>query len=131
MTFLIAQLGAWLSGKLLGRLGGRITQKAADMLSVWIVALVGLLISVGALYGAYCWAWDKGRDHERARWEAASAKIEAADKVADEKGLATAGETKKDIDDGNERARQAAAGSDDPLARGLDSLRAEKDRGSR
>lgn len=94
----------------------------------WIARGILASLAVLALYAAYSWAWDKGRDAERARWEAASAKIEAADKVADEKGLAVAGETKKDIDDGNERARQAAAGSDDPLARGLNSLRAEKDR---
>ncbi|WP_156878163.1 hypothetical protein [Sphingopyxis sp. QXT-31] len=50
MMFLIAKLGGWLSGKLLGELGGRITENRADAISAWLLALVGLLILGGALY---------------------------------------------------------------------------------
>ena len=87
------------------------------------------IVVLAALYAFLCWrlaAIDGDRDRLRdtvAEYEAASAKIEAADKVADEKGLATAVQTKKDIDDGNERARQAAAGSDDPLGAAFGELR--------
>lgn len=88
-----------------------------------------LLLAFLALYAAYSWAWDRGRDSERARWEAASAKVEQADAKADTAALETTATTKGQIDDANERAKAAAAGSDDPLARGLDSLRAEKGRG--
>ena len=86
-----------------------------------IVALLALL----ALWMAYSWAYDNGRDDERARWEAAAAKIQAADAKADAAGTVTAAETKGKVDAGNERAKQAAAGSDDPLAAGFDSLRKE------
>ena len=37
-------------------------------------AFIALLI-IGAIYAAYCWAWDKGRDHERAAWQAKVAVI--------------------------------------------------------
>lgn len=47
---LVAKLGGWLSGKLLGKLGGRITENRADAISVWLLALAGLLILGGALY---------------------------------------------------------------------------------
>ena len=84
-----------------------------------------LLLASGAIYAAYCWAWDRGRDHERARWEAASAKVEKADAAGDAAGMATATQTKGKVEDGNDRAKAAAAGSDDPLRAGLDSLRRE------
>lgn len=95
--------------------------KLANLIGHAIVAAV----MAGLIYLAYCWAWDRGRDHEGARWEAAAAKIEAADAKADAAGAVTAAETKGKVDAGNERAKQAAAGSDDPLAAGFDSLRKE------
>lgn len=88
-----------------------------------------VIIAVLGLWLAYSWAWDRGRDSERARWEAAAAKIEKADAVADTTAMTTAAETKGEIDATNERAADAAARSDDPLAAGLNGLRAEKDRG--
>ena len=100
-------------------------QKVAKA-TVWGIVL---LVAALAVYAAYCWAWDKGRDHERARWEAASAKVIAADVKADTVANNVANATKGQIDDGNERAKQAAAGSDDPLAAGFDSLRKENPRG--
>lgn len=90
-----------------------------------LLAALALLV----LYTAYCWAWDKGKGSERARWEAASAKVVAADVKADAAALETAATTKEDINDANERANAAAAGSDDPLADAMRSLRAEKDSG--
>lgn len=91
--------------------------------AAWAARGVVFGLALLALYLAYSWAWDRGRDHERARWEAAAAKIEAADVKADAAGTITASETKKDIDDGNKRAEDAARGSDDPLAAGIGELR--------
>lgn len=93
--------------------------RVAKLASWAIVAMLALL----GLWLAYLWAYDNGRDDERARWEAAAAKIEAADAKADAAGTVTAAETKKDIDDGNKRAEEAARGSDDPLAAGIGELR--------
>jgi hypothetical protein len=99
----------------------KISERAA-VFGLWIATF--LLIGA-AIVGLYLWAYDNGRDDERARWEAAAAKIEAADAKADAAGTVAAAETKKDIDDANERAAAAASGSSDPLRDGLNSLRAE------
>lgn len=98
--------------------------RTAKLVSWAIVAVLALL----GLWLAYSWAYSNGRDDERARWEAAAAKIEAADVKADAAGTVAAAETKKDIDDANERAAAAASGSSDPLRDGLNSLRAEGSR---
>lgn len=45
------------------RLVGERFAKAAS----WVFML---LLVAGAVYAAYCWAWDRGRDHERAEWQA-------------------------------------------------------------
>ncbi len=102
----------------------RLGPKAAAAVS-WLAtfALVGL-----ALWLAYSFAYDNGRDDERARWEAAAAKIEAADAKAGAAGTVTAAETKGRVDAEVEKAREAARQSDDPLGAVSDSLRA-KDRG--
>lgn len=91
--------------------------------AAWAARGVVFGLAMLALYLAYSWAWDRGRDHERARWEAAAAKIEAADKKADAAGTITAAETKKDFDDANKRAEDAARDSADPLRDGLGELR--------
>lgn len=93
--------------------------RAAKLASWGIVVALAAL----ALWWAYSAAYDNGRDDERARWEAAAAKIEAADVKADAAGTVAAAETKKGIDDGNARAAEAARGSDDPLAAGIGELR--------
>lgn len=95
--------------------------RVAKLASWAIVALLAL----AGLWAAYSFAYDNGRDDERARWEAAAAKIEAADVKADAAGTVKAAETKQEIGNANERAKQAAAGSDDPLADALRSLRGE------
>ena len=71
---------------------------------------------------------DKWRDRARA-YEAASKAVKDADVKADAVALDVAAGTKKDIDDGNERAKAAAANSPDPLRDGIGSLRAENSRG--
>jgi hypothetical protein len=84
-----------------------------------------LLVAALAVWGAYCWAWDKGRDHERARWEAASAKVIAADVKADAVAIDTAATTKGKTDAVTEQARDDAAKSGDPLDAVSKRLRAE------
>jgi Flp pilus assembly protein TadB len=103
-------------------LATRLVGERFAKLAAWSAVLltIGLLI-----YAAYCWAWDRGRDHERARWEAAAAKLEKADAVADEKARDVAAETKGKIDEGNKRAADAAASSDDPLGAAFRSLRGQ------
>lgn len=87
----------------------------------------GITLAVAALtlWWAYSWAYNNGRDDERAKWEAAAAKVVAADAKADAAGTVTAAETKGRVDAGNERAKAAADRSDDPLAAGFNSLRKE------
>ena len=63
------------------------------------------------------------------KYEAASKAVKDADVKADAVALDVAAGTKKDIDDGNERAKAAAANSPDPLRDGIGSLRAENSRG--
>lgn len=99
----------------------KISERAA-VFGLWIATF--LLIGA-AIVGFYLWAYDNGRDDERARWEAGAAKIEAADAKADVAGTVTAAETKGKVDAGNERAKAAADRSDDPLAAAYDSLRKE------
>lgn len=99
-------------------------ERFAKLASWGFLALVAAL----ALYLAYIWAWDRGRDHERARWEAAAAKIEAADAKADAAGTVKAAKTKGKVDADIEKARDAARQSDDPLGAVADSLRGQ-DRG--
>lgn len=96
--------------------------------AAWIVRGAVLALVVLALWLAYSWAWDRGRDHERAKWEAAAEILEDADAIADAEAVDVAHETKKDVDDANERAAAAASGSSDPLRDGLNSLRAEGSR---
>lgn len=93
--------------------------RVAKLASWAIVVLLALL----ALWLAYSWAYSNGKSDERAQWEAAAAKIEAADVKADAAGTLKAAETKKDIDDANQRAAEAAARSDDPLGAAFGELR--------
>lgn len=88
------------------------------------------------LCGVLCWRLasvdgdrDKWRDRARA-YEAASKVVKDADVKADAVALDVAAGARKDIDDGNERAKAAAANSPDPLRDGIGSLRAENSRGS-
>ena len=110
-----------------------------DALSIgweWLTAkpsriVVAVLVGLCAFL---CWrlsAIDGDRDGWRTRaegYEAAAKAVAEANEKASAIGIVTAAEVRKDIDDANERAREAAARSDDPLRAGLDRLRAEKDR---
>ena len=93
--------------------------------AAWIVRGVALALAAIALWLAYSWAWDRGKDHERAKWEAAAEILEDADAIADAEALDVATETKETIDATNQRAADAAAQSDDPLAAGFGELRAK------
>lgn len=93
--------------------------RVAKLASWAIVALLALL----ALWFAYSFAYDNGRDDERDKWEAAAAKIEAADAKADAAGTVTAAETKGKVDATNKAAEDAARNSDDGLAAAFDELR--------
>lgn len=84
-----------------------------------------LLLAALALWWAYSWAYGNGRDDERARWEAASAKVIAADVKADAAAIDTAATTKGKTDAVTEQARDDAAKSDDPLRAAAERLRAE------
>jgi nitrogen fixation-related uncharacterized protein len=97
----------------------KISERAA-VFGLWIATF--LLIGA-AIVGLYLWAYDNGRDDERARWEAAAAKIEAADAKADAAGTVTAAETKGQFDATNKAAEDAARNSDDGLAAAFDELR--------
>lgn len=109
---------------LMGKLG--ITARLASFIA-WAGSV---LLALLALWGAYLWAYNNGRDDERAKWEAAAQMLEDADAAADAEAIDVAHDTKDEINAGNERAKQAAAGGDDPLAAGFDSLRKEGSRGS-
>jgi hypothetical protein len=95
--------------------------RAAKLASWGIVVALAAL----ALWWAYSAVYNSGRDDERALWEAAAAKIEAADVKADAAGTVTAAETKGQIDAQNQSARDAARDSDDKLRAGLDRLRSQ------
>lgn len=98
--------------------------KAAHLVGRLIVLLlIGL-----ALYAAYSWAWNSGRDEERAKWEAAAEHLEDADAAADAEAIDVAHETKETFDATNQRAADAAAQSDDPLAAGFSELRGKGER---
>lgn len=74
-----------------------------------------LLLAALALWWAYNHAYSNGKHDERAKWEAASAKVIAADLKADAEGVAVAADTQKGIDDVTDKARDDARNSPDPL----------------
>lgn len=61
-------LGRWASERVAKALSGMIV----------VAALCGLL------WGAYDWAWDRGRDHERAEWQAEVEKVREKRRKASE-----------------------------------------------
>ena len=68
-------LGRWMSARIAGALSGLI-----------VAALL-----CGAVWGAYRWSWDRGRDHERAAWQAKVEVVrEARRKTADDAAAADA-----------------------------------------
>lgn len=97
--------------------------KLSERAAVFGLWLATFLLIGAALVGLYLWAYDNGRDDERARWEAAAAKIEAADAKADAAATVTAAETKGQFDATNKAAEDAARDSSDPLRDGIGELR--------
>lgn len=85
---------------------------------VWYVLAAGL-----ALY-AYGEARHKAGESEvRAEWAEATRKAVEAAREADSAAGEAVTETINEVEAGNAQARDAASGSDDPLAAGLNSLR--------
>lgn len=56
------------------------SERVAKVLSSALV----LALLCGALYAAYSWSWDRGRDHERAEWQAQVEKVRAKRRKAAE-----------------------------------------------
>ena len=69
-----------------------------------------------------CDALEDGRRAERAAQAIVEAKAQETAREADAKAGDAVEATKADVEAGNQRARDAAAGSDDPLKSALDAL---------
>lgn len=101
---------------------GRILDSAVGFLprmKLWgaIAALWALSIVL-----ARCDAYDDGRDAERAAQAAAVAKAQAKAREADAQAGQAVEAVKAGVEAENQKARDAAAGSDDPLKSALDAL---------
>ena len=84
-------------------------------------------VAVGAVWAlslalVRCDALEDGKRAERAAQAIVEAKAQETARQADAKAGATVEATKADVEAGNQRARDAAAGSDDPLKSALDAL---------
>lgn len=82
-----------------------------------IAALWALSLAV-----SYCTGRDDGKDAERAAQAKAEAVAVTKARKADGEARTVVDETKAGVAAENERAREAAAGSDDPLKSALDAL---------
>src|SRR3546814_19725084 len=107
---------------------GKLIRKAFD----WVADDPWRLFVIGSAVLAVLW-WRADARADRLQGDLtdlreASERVADADKAADQKASDVAAQTKGKVEDGNERARAAASGSDDPLKRGLDSLRGENSR---
>lgn len=68
-------------------------------------------------------AYDRGYQARTAEYEAEARKAVERARVADQAAGDTVDETRTEVEQGNEDARNAARDSDDPLRAGLDRLR--------
>jgi hypothetical protein len=85
---------------------------------VWLVLAV--------LIAAWFWGnhqLERGKALTEAKYAAARAQAVAKARKADGVAVDTAAAGKASIEEGNDRAQEAASNSDDPLRAGLDSLR--------
>lgn len=121
---MIATLGALAGRFFLAPLASLWRWLTADPIRMAFAALIALCGFLALRLSMVDGDRDDWRDKARA-YETASKAVEEADVKADAAGTATAAQTKGTIDAGNERAKAAAAGSDDPLAAGFNSLRKE------
>ena len=100
----------------------RVVSFGTGILGKWklYAAILGALVATHGL--AYCTGRDDGKDVERA----AQAKADAKAAVKVRKADAVAGQAvdtvKAGVEADNQKARDAAAGSDDPLRDGLGAL---------
>lgn len=104
-----------------------IASKAAGFLSgftwkFWLIAIAIVLAAAGAQTVRLSWAQAKIAKMEAAQEKAARKAVERAREADDTAGQVSAGR-KQQIEEGNERAKEAARNSDDPLRDGLNSLR--------
>ena len=86
----------------------------------WLAVCAALL---ACLPVAYCKGHGDGENAASAEYEAAARKAVERAREADTAAGETVTETRNEVENGNERARNAANGSDDPLRDGLGSLR--------
>lgn len=95
------------------------------IMSNWRIALgvVGLLAMSHSL--TYCKGRNDGAANERAEQAEVERKAVEKAREADSAAGASVKETNDAIEDGNQRARDAASGSSDPLGDALRSLRRE------
>lgn len=119
---MIATLGTIAGRFILAPLASLWRWLTADPIRMAFAALIALCGFLALRLSMVDGDRDDWRDKARA-YEAASKAIEEADVKADAAGTITASETKKDIDDGNKRAEEAARNSDDGLAAAFDELR--------
>ncbi len=106
----------------LGNLLDRAVSFGTGILGKWklYLALAGALVLTHGL--AYCEGRKDGKASERAAQAIVEAKAAVKVRKADAKAVEAVEATKADVEAGNQRARDAAAGSDDPLKSALDSL---------
>lgn len=76
-----------------------------------------------AALAALWWAYGAGQDAKQAEWDEFTRKAEQAAREADRAAGEAVTETIDEIEAGNQRARDAASQSDDPLADGLRGLK--------
>lgn len=67
--------------------------------------------------------YDRGYQARSVEYERAAREAQERARAADQSAGETVATTRNDTEQGNEQARQAADGSDDPLRSGFDSLR--------
>ncbi len=93
------------------------------VLGNWKIALgvIGLLLMTHTL--AYCTGVGDGRDAEKIKQAEIAAEALTKAREADSAAGATVKETTDAVEEGNQRARDAAAGSADPLGDAMRSLR--------
>jgi hypothetical protein len=91
----------------------------------WLKLVLAGLVLIGLAFVLHKCAV---RDAVEADRDASKAEALSDAREADEDAEAASDDKTQEIEDGNERARDAARGSSDPLGDGLRSLRADQDR---
>ena len=107
----------------LGNLLDSVVSFGTGILGRWklYAAIAGALVLSHSL--AYCEGRKDGKAAERATQAIVEAKAQETAREADAKAGEAVSQTKADVEAGNQRARDAAVGSDDPLRDGLGALK--------